>query len=219
MPDFPAPAARYALVFHDEFDGPSLDLDKWLPWHLPQWSSRERAAARAHLRDGCLVLEIAPDQRPWCPEFDGDVRVSSLQTGVSSGPDGSTAGQHRFNPAAVVREAQPPRFTFAPRHGWIEMRARLDAASPCHAALWMTGVEDEPTHSGEICICELFAEDAGEAASIVRFGVHPFGDPLLADDFRAARLAVPNGSSRPGESRIGAPSQRAATRVAGYACG
>src|SRR3712207_2055400 len=98
--------ARYELEFEDTFDGEALDERRWVPYHLPQWSSRERSAARYEVGQGYLRLLIEADQRPWCPEFDGEVRVSSLQTGVFAGPVGSTVGQHRFAPEAVVREEQ-----------------------------------------------------------------------------------------------------------------
>ena len=47
------------------------------------------------LSGGCLRLLIEADQPAWCPEFDGRVRVSSLQTGVFAGPLGTMIGQHR----------------------------------------------------------------------------------------------------------------------------
>ena len=37
----------------DAFDGPELD-GRWLPYYLPQWSSRRQAAARCRLDDGLL---------------------------------------------------------------------------------------------------------------------------------------------------------------------
>jgi hypothetical protein len=52
------------LVLDDDFRGGALP-EHWLPYHLPQWSSRARAAARYHLDDG-LVLRIDADQQPWC---------------------------------------------------------------------------------------------------------------------------------------------------------
>ena len=70
----------YELEFEDTFEGDSLDDRRWLPYYLPQWSSRAQAAARYRVGDGCLRLLIEADQQPWCPELDGDVRVSSLQT-------------------------------------------------------------------------------------------------------------------------------------------
>ena len=76
----------YELAFEDTFDGDDLDEARWLPYYLPQWSSREASAARYRLGDGFLRLVIEADQPPWCPEFGGETRVSSLQTGVFAGP-------------------------------------------------------------------------------------------------------------------------------------
>jgi len=103
----------YTLEFHDEFTAPDVAPHQWIPYHLPQWGTRARAEARRGHEDGHLALRIDADQPPWCPEYDGGVRVSSLQTGVHAGPVGSTLGQHRFNPRSVVREAQVNRIPFA----------------------------------------------------------------------------------------------------------
>jgi len=180
----------YTLEFHDEFTTPDVTPNRWIPYHLPQWSTRARAEARRGHEDGHLALRIDADQPPWCPEYDGGVRVSSLQTGVHAGPVGSTLGQHRFNPRSVVREAQVNRITCAPTHGYIELRARAELTPGNHAALWMIGVEDEPERSAEICICELFGRDAAQGTSVVCFGLHPFADPRIVDDFRAVRLPI-----------------------------
>jgi hypothetical protein len=98
--------ARYEIEFEDTFDDDVLSERRWVPFYLPHWSSRERAAARYEVGGGQLRLLIESDQEPWCPELDGEVRVSSLQTGVFAGPVGSKFGQHRFSPDAFVREAQ-----------------------------------------------------------------------------------------------------------------
>jgi hypothetical protein len=86
-----------------------LDERRWVPYYLPQWSGSERSAASYEVGGGRLRLQIEADQEPWCPELDGEVRVSSLQTGVFSGPVGSRVGQHRFDAEAVVREEQETR--------------------------------------------------------------------------------------------------------------
>src|SRR4051794_32101908 len=109
----------YELEFEDTFSAGALDPGRWLPSYLPHWSSRERAAARYQLGDGVLRLRIDEGQEPWCPEYDGQVRVSSLQTGAFAGPIGSAVGQHRFTPSAVVREAQPNVRLYTPQHGRI----------------------------------------------------------------------------------------------------
>jgi hypothetical protein len=182
-----AATERYELAFADAFDGPVLDPARWLPYHLPQWSSREQARARYSL-DGTLRLRIDPDQQPWCPELDGDVRVSSLQTGVRSGPVGSAVGQHRFNSAAVVREAQETARLYTPQYGVIEMRAAALDDPRVMVALWMIGFEDEPEQSAEICICEIFGREVSADRALVGMGVHPFGDPRIVDEFEKVEV-------------------------------
>lgn len=174
----------------DEFDAGVLDRSLWLPSYLPQWSSAEQAAARYHLGGGRLHLLVDQDQAPWCPELDGDVRVSSLQTGVFAGPLGSAIGQHRFDPAAVVREEQDNRRLFTPEYGVVAvtMAATDDPASM--VAFWMIGYEDEPERSAEICVAEIFGRDVDRDAVQVGMGVHPFGDPRIADDFEKVRLPI-----------------------------
>lgn len=191
--DFPPNAPErpgYRLEFHDEFDGASLDRRKWLPFYLPQWSSRARSAPRYRLEEGTLVLMIEADQEPWCPEFDGENRCSSLQTGVFAGPPGSPVGQHRFNPGCVVREPQENVRTYTPRFGYFELRARVDNAPTSLAALWMIGYEDRPERSGEVAVVELFGKGMHAEVSQVRYGIHPWGDPTLTDEFYAEPLPL-----------------------------
>ena len=62
------------------------------------------------------------------------------------------------------------------------------------AAVWMAGLEDEPTRCAEICIFEVFGEaietgGAGPTAA-VGMGVHPFRDPAITDEFAAERVAI-----------------------------
>ena len=182
--------AGYELEFEDTFDGDALDESRWLPHYLPHWSRRERSAARYALGDGCLRLRIEADQPPWCPELDGAVRVSSLQTGLFAGPVGSTVGQHRFNPAAVVTEAQENVRLYTPQYGLIELRAKASDDPRCMVALWMIGYEDEPRRSAEICVCEIFGRDVGPGRAAVGMGVHPFGDPAITDEFAAEPVAI-----------------------------
>lgn len=184
------PLSGYRLAFHDEFDGDSLDRDRWVPYYLPQWSSRKRSAPRYVLENGALILRIEADQEPWCPEFDGDVKVSSIQTGLFAGPVGSAVGQHRFDGHLVVREAQPTWRTYTPRYGAFEIRARAVAAPGFLCALWMIGFEEAPEESGEIAIFELFGDCITQHESEVRYGLHPWGDPTLRDEFYREQLPI-----------------------------
>ena len=179
----------FTLEVEDDFDDPRLDERLWLPWYLPQWSSRASAAARYVIRDGCLSLRIDADQNPWAPDIDGLTKVSSLQTAVHSGPVGSEKGQHRFRTDLVVREAQVDTRRFTPTVGLVEARLRTVADPSSMAALWLIGVEDEPEQAAEICVAELFGRDVGPTATNVGMGLHPFGDPGIVDDFE--RVTVP----------------------------
>jgi Glycosyl hydrolases family 16 len=178
------------LDFEDTFAGDSLDLGKWVPHYLPQWSSRERSAARYEVGGGVLRLLIEEEQEPWCPELDGGVRVSSLQTGVFAGPLGSGVGQHRFHPDAVVREEQDDVRLYTPQYGRIELRAKATDDPRAMVALWLIGYEDEPERSAEICVCEIFGRDVAAGEASVGMGVHPFGDATMIDDFAAVRLPI-----------------------------
>ena len=180
----------YELEFEDTFDGDALDRARWLPYYLPQWSSREAAAARYRLGDGLLRLVIEADQPPWCPEFDGQTRVSSLQTGVFAGPVGSTTGQSRFKPGLVVRQAQDAARLYTPRYGLFELRAKANDDPRCMVALWMIGYEDQPQRSAEICICEIFGRGMTADRAGVGMGLRPFEDPSIRDEFSVEDLAI-----------------------------
>ena len=180
----------YELAFEETFNSEALDPDRWLPYYLPHWSSRERAAARYEIGDGLLRLLIEADQPPWCPEFDDEIRVSSLQTGAFAGPLGSAMGQHRFNPEARVRETQPNVRLYTPQYGLIEFRAKVSDDPRTMAAFWMIGYEDESERSAEICICEIFGSDVGSDRTTIGVGVHPFGDPRIVDDFTRVTLPI-----------------------------
>jgi Glycosyl hydrolases family 16 len=178
---------RYELVFDERFEGDTLDLTRWLPYYLPHWSSRELSAARYEIGDGELRLLIEEDQAPWSPELDGDLRVSSLQTGEFAGRLGSADGQHRFDAAAVVREEQPNVRLYTPQYGRIEIRCKAIDDPRSMVALWMIGY-DGGRRSGEICVCELFGRELGPDFLTVGVGVHPFGDPDIVDDFSKVRV-------------------------------
>lgn len=191
--DFPPnPLAKpgYTLEFNDEFEAGTLNTDKWLPYYLPHWSSRAQAAPRYRLEGSNLVLQIAADQAPWCPEFDGEVKCSALQTGLFAGAVGSTQGQHRFKDACIVREAQPTQRTYTPQYGYFETRIKAVKSPRNMVALWMIGFEEIPEESGEIAIFEVFGDQITPAGSEVRYGVHPWRDSRLADEFYRETLPI-----------------------------
>lgn len=172
---------RVATV-DERFDSDTLSPDRWWPFYTPHWSSRERTAARYEVGDG-LLLRIDEDTPPWAPEWDGDVRVSHLQTGQVSGDVGTSEGQHRFRDGLVVREAQPERRLWLPHFGVIEVRMSAVRHPDAMVAFWPIGVEDAPEDSGEICIAEIFGSEISDDGGWVGVGVKPQNDPRLRDAF------------------------------------
>ena len=183
------------MTFRDDFDGPDLDSEVWLPHYLPAWSSRAASAASYHLTGPGLVLDVPVDHPVWCPgDHEPLLRVSGLQTGSFSGPVGSTLGQQPFREGQTVREEQPRFEGFLTSGGHLEVRCRMELSPRSMASLWMVGFEDEPNRCGEICVVEVFGRSVeagadGQTAE-VGMGLHAFRDPDLAEDFATPRLAV-----------------------------
>jgi hypothetical protein len=181
--------------FLDDFDDAQLDPGVWIPHYLPMWSSRAQSAATYVTTGSELRLTIPPDQGLWCAgDHDPPLRVSGIQSGVFSGEVGSTSGQQPFRDGLVVREHQPAQWGWTPEYGLLEVRARMDLSPRSMGSVWMVGLEQDPSHSGEICVFEVFgdaleAED-GLPTAAVGMGVHPFRDPAITDEFGAPRVPI-----------------------------
>ncbi|PNY80361.1 glycoside hydrolase family 16 protein [Deinococcus koreensis] len=180
----------YVLDFCEEFIGPDLDRSRWLPHYLPHWSSRARTATRYTLPGRGLQLHITEDMVPWNPAFDGELRVSNLQTGCFAGPLGSSVGQLHFKPGLRVTEEQPTTRLYTPRYGYFEVRLKAVPVPGYMAAFWMIGFQERPEESGEICVVELFGQDVTAQTLTVKSGIHPFGDPALREEFDEEVLEV-----------------------------
>ena len=180
--------------FVDDFDGPDLDANVWIPHYLPMWSSRAESAASYSSDGSTLRLTIPPGQGLWCAAEHDPLRVSGVQSGVFSEEVGSTRGQQPFREGLVVREFQPTQWGWTPHYGLLEVRARMQLSARSMASVWMVGIEDEPERSGEICIFEVFGDalagQNGSPTAAVGSGVHPFRDPALIDEFEAPRMRI-----------------------------
>ena len=175
-----------------DFEGPTLDEDVWLPSYFPAWSSRAESAATYSLDDGVLRLFLPAGGGHWCPDTHAPpLRVSGIQSGNFSGPAGSTVGQQPFREGLQVAEAQPRFEGHLHDGGRLEIRCRMTLSPRSMAAFWLVGFEDEPQRCGELCVTEVFGRsiEPGRSAE-VGMGVHRFRDPGLVEDFEAPRLDV-----------------------------
>ena len=172
----------------ERFDAGALDESRWWPYYLPHWSSREATEARWQTKGTGLTLRIDADTAPWSPRYDGDNRVSHLQTGQFSGAVGSPTGQHRFREGLVVQQEQPERRLWLTHFGVIEVRLQAIRHPQAMVALWPIGFEDRPEDSGEICVCEIFGGELDDTGGWVGVGVKPQHDPRLTLDFEKIRV-------------------------------
>lgn len=175
----------------ERFEDDSLDPDVWFPYYLPQWSSRAASAATYSVQRGELHLSIPVDQPVWCEGLHEEpLRVSCVQTGSFAGPLGSTVGQQPFRDGLVVREEQPTIWGFTPHYGRVEVRMRGVVTARSMFACWLSGIEDQPDRSGEICVAEVFGDAVRDGSAGVGMGVHQFRDPALAEDFAVQPLEI-----------------------------
>jgi hypothetical protein len=175
----------------ERFAGDGLDLDVWFPYYLAHWSSRAGSAATYQVGAGELRLSIPVDQGLWCPDLHEEpLRVSAIQSGSFSGPVGSTTGQQPFREGLRVREEQPTMWGYTPRLGKVEVRMRGVVSARSMFAFWMSGFEDRPERSGEICVAEVFGDAVREGSADVGIGVHRFGDPALEEEWAAETLPI-----------------------------
>jgi glycosyl hydrolase family 16 len=168
----------------ERFAGDTLDTDVWLPHYLPHWSSRAASAATYAVRDGELRLSIPADQPLWCPDTHAEpLRVSCVQSAGRS-------GQQPFRDGLAVREEQPEFRGYTPLYGHVEVRMRGVVTARSMVAFWMSGVEERPEQSGEICVAEIFGDAVRPGSADVGIGVKAFRDPALRQEFAAEPLPI-----------------------------
>jgi hypothetical protein len=179
------------LELDEKFLGNELDLDVWFPYYLPHWSSRSRSAAKYAVQDGELHLIIPMDQPLWCDGLHEEpLRISVVQTGSFAGPLGSTIGQQPFRAGLQVQEEQPTFWGYTPQYGQVEVRMKARVTPRSMFAFYMSGIEDRPERSGEICVVEVFGETILDGSSEVGIGVKRLGDPALSQEFSARRIDI-----------------------------
>ena len=89
-----------------------------------------------------------------------------------------------------MTEEQPTLWGYTPQYGEVEVRMRGVITPRSMIAFWMSGIEDRPERSGEICVAEIFGDAAGDGVAEVGMGVHAFRDPALGEEFATERLPI-----------------------------
>jgi hypothetical protein len=179
-------------AFRDDFDDDHLDPAVWDPHYLPHWGTRAGTAAHHDLSGSRLRLSIPVDHPLWCPDQHATpLRVSGIASGAHSGPVGSTVGGQPFLDGQTVREEQARLEGWLPSGGEVAVRCRMDISHRSMAAIWLSGFEETPEQSGELCLVEIFGKDLEPGRSAeVGMGIKKFHDPALVHDFAAPRLPI-----------------------------
>lgn len=181
----------------DDFASATLRSDLWVGEYLPHWTTPERSRARYEMTGTSGIrLLIEEDQLDWREE-DAPLRVSNLQTGVSSGPLGSGQGTHRHRADGLtVRTHTPERLLWAPSAGRVDVVVSASADQGCMLAAWLVGVENlSPRQSGEICLFEIDSNAIGRGETRVRCGLKAHGDDSFETDM--GEVVVPLDASNP----------------------
>ncbi|MFT4235607.1 MAG: glycoside hydrolase family 16 protein [Microbacterium sp.] len=162
-------------------DFATFDETRWFPYYLPHWSTRELSRTRFDIGDG-LRLRIDPDQNLWCEGLHEEpLRVSAIQSAA-------VPGQQPFREGLEVHDDYPPFLGFTPVCGEVAVTMSGDVSPRSMFADWLSGVEETPEQSGEICIAEIFGADVRRDGVEVGIGIKQRGDPALRQDFLKVEL-------------------------------
>jgi beta-glucanase (GH16 family) len=164
---------QWKLVWHDEFDGDTLDMTKW-SYRLHIMGHRHLTYTdKAARLDGnsCLHLELL--------ERDGHFYTSQLQTGSNfmDKPSQEFGGEYSNEPGEAptkliwpIAHIDEPKFVH--RYGYYEIRCKLPTQPGWWAAFWLQspciGSTLDPQRSGvEVDIMENFTRD-----NVINHSIH-----------------------------------------------
>ena len=190
MPPNPLEKEGYFLDFADEFDGNTLDSSKWISYYLPHWCQNVNTAkANYRFEDGCLVEYIDKDQKPWCPQLDGDIISSAIMSFDKS-------WIHNFS-GTTMNHDRKTWYGYTTRYGYFEIRAKLaDCGGGGHQAWWLVGMQqdtnnwDASTQTGEIDIIENFFTDT----SVWRSAAFGWNDSSFSSSWVQQEYSLTSGS-------------------------
>lgn len=152
----------YRLIFNDEFDGTTLDPEKWVDSYFETRDYGDGKSNKAvyEMKNGTVKLIIEKNS----PEL--ELSPNYCMTGFMTS-NGASPGSH-------VQGTIPtkPHSTHLNQYGYYEMRAKMQRGSGVHTAWWLVGAGDQKSHSSEMDIFEVL----GASPSSVMTTFHPWKD-------------------------------------------
>ncbi len=149
-PDTILAPSGYQLVWHDEFNGDNLDLNKWEYEvnaagggnnELQYYTARQQ---NCYLQDGCLIIQALKEEY--------------------TGPEGT-----RQYTSARIRTIHKGDW----KYGWFEIRVKLPYGKGLWPAIWMMPTDEVYggwAASGEIDIMELLGHEPARVYGTLHYG-------------------------------------------------
>lgn len=143
--------AKGELLLGEEFNGSSLDTDRWSPCY--HWAT-----------DGCTNLSNRNLQ--WY--VPGQVKVGDGKLSLEARPEQvvGVEGRQFDYVSGLISGASPDRTLFAFRYGYVESRVKIPEGQGFWPALWML-----PTTRSSLPEVDIF-EIVGEAPDVVQMHTH-----------------------------------------------
>ncbi|MHA4779766.1 family 16 glycosylhydrolase [Streptomyces sp. MSC1_001] len=188
FPPNPTTKSGYTLDFQEEFDGTTLNTSKWLPSYLPHWTSTPaNAQARYTVANGVLTERLDADTPAWNAQYDGTVKISSIQSYEKD-------WWHQFNASMPNNHHEPDFDGYSTKYGYFEIRAKLsNVGGGGHQAFWLVGTNGTgtgPAAQSEIDFIETFFSKPANW----RIAAYGWGDPDFLSSWYLSDTTVPNGS-------------------------
>jgi beta-glucanase (GH16 family) len=147
----PAPVSKGRLLMNEEFEGHSLDSDRWSPCYW--WAT-----------DGCTNL--SNNNLQWYVPGQVSVERGRLQLEARPRHVEGVEGRTFDYVSGLVSGLSPDRTLFAFRYGYVEARVRIPEGTGLWPALWML-----PTTRSSLPEVDIF-EIVGEKPDVVQMHTH-----------------------------------------------
>ena len=161
--DVPVYENGYRVIFYDDFDGKYLNKFNFTSDTIKSWTAEQSKEQKTHyeMTGESILLYTDETMKPWCPEYDGSLKVSTLMSA-------NRTGLHKFS---AVGDGSPitnvkKEVTNLTKYGKFELRAKFnlfDGASSVngrknHVAWWMIGFQDRDDERCELDIFEIYGD-------------------------------------------------------------
>lgn len=181
---------KYHLEFSDEFEGEELNKTNWLPFYLPFCCPNGIVIPSYEIRKGNLALKITEEQVSWFSEFDGQIKGSSIQTGIYSEIKEEVTDLHTNEFVNDMFSVNQFKNTYLPQYGFFEIRARMLITNSNIVSFRMRGYDGKEKISAEIYVFEIKGNSVKSNAAKIGHGIRKFHDQKIKEEFYESTVDI-----------------------------